>query len=154
MQVLRFVHCQIKPGLFPHIHSFFHGRYGSRADKASVPLEQREADQIILVGLVQKGHFAVQAVPGHVLVFDRVIVHGVADPSHRGQVVFHVGLRLVHQLFHALCHHGPRAQRKSLVQRKTQEHHKKDRDDGKGDQDGELYSLSARLLHRLSDPFQ
>ena len=119
MEVLRFFHSQAEPLLLADVRPGLHSRDRGRADKTPVPFEQCKAYQVVLVGFIEKKHLAVQIVPRQVLVLDHIVVHGVTDSAHAGQIVLEISFCLGHELLRALSHQYSRTLRETIVEDKA-----------------------------------
>ena len=86
-----------------------------------------DADQIVLVRLIEKVHFLIKRVRRQILVLNNAVVHGVGNTPHVAQITLQIDCRLVQQLLRALRRHIFHFIDKTVVQGNPQNTHTDDR---------------------------
>ena len=98
-----------------------------RRNQSSVVGIAGDADQIVLVRLIEKVHLLIKRVRRQILVLNNAVVHGVGNTPHVAQIPLQIDCRLVQQLLRALRRHIFHFIDKTVVQGNPQNTHTDDR---------------------------
>ena len=79
-----------------------------------------DADQIVLVGLIQQGHFLIHTLLFQVFVFNDTVIHRIGDPAHTAQIILQIDCCLFQQLAGVFPHQCLLFLGKLLVKQDTQ----------------------------------
>ena len=112
----------------------------------SLRVQNDNAHQQILVGVVQQLNLLPNVIHRQVMLFDHPIVGRLGHPHHVLQVHVQVQSNLFHQTGVVLLHHGLRRGEKAGVQHNPHQCHGHQGDAGKGQSDGILDVLAAKPL--------
>ena len=122
-----------KPVLGRHVHLPFQVGHRGRADELPVRRKAGDADEVVLVGLIEETHLGVQRIFPQIGLLDARIIHGVRHPHHVADVRLRTQAHLIHQLLIVLGGQLPGVGRKPGVQAEPQQAHAQHGHHGKGD---------------------
>ena len=156
MEIFQLIFCILKPFLGRNRRILFFICHRCRLNELSVVRITGNADQVILICLIQQRHFFVQIFIFQILILDHTVIHRIGNPSHAAQIILQIDRCLLQQLAGVFLHQRLFFSGKLFIKQHAQKTQTAYRDDRKRQCDRHLYASCAHIfsgtLRYFSEP--